>query len=151
MVLIARIFVVIFAYLVACIEGATVVMFAFLTLGQTDFARLATDPAAILVVIGLSSVTLSGYALLPSMLIVALAEGFQLRSAFFYALAGGAVAFVLTFGPVFGINISQIFVRDRAIMVGAGILAGFIYWAIAGRNAGAWRKAHLPLNPRVRT
>ncbi len=139
MVLIARIFVVIFAFLVACMAAATVVMFAFLTLGQTDFARLATDPAAILVVIGLSSVTLSGYALLPSMLIVALAEGFQLRSASFYALAGGAVAFVLTFGSVFGINITPIFVRDRAIMVGAGILAGFIYWAIAGRNAGAWR------------
>ena len=128
MVLIAQIFVVIFAFLVACMAAATAVMFAFLTLGQTDFARLATDPAAILVVIGLSSVTLSGYALLPSMLIVAITEGFQLRSAFFYALAGGAVAFVLTFGSVFGINISQIFVRDRAIMVGAGILAGFIYW-----------------------
>ena len=151
MVLIARVFVVILAFLVACIAAATVVMFAFLTLGQTDFARLATDPAAILVVIGLSSVTLSGYALLPSMLIVALAEGFQLRSASFYALAGGAVAFVLTFGSVFGISVSQIFVRDRAIMVGAGVLAGFIYWAIAGRNADAWRKAHLPLNPRVRT
>jgi hypothetical protein len=151
MVLIARIFVVTFAFLVACMAAATVVMFAFLTLGQTDFARLATDPAAILVVIGLSSVTLSGYALLPSMLIVALAEGFQLRSASFYALAGGAVAFVLTFGSVFGINLSPIFVRDRAIMVGAGILAGFIYWAIAGRNAGAWRKPYPPLNPRVRT
>ena len=151
MVLIARILVVIFAFLIACMAAATVVMFAFLTLGQTDFARLATDPAAILVVIGLSSVTLSGYALLPSMLIVALAEGFQLRSAFFYALAGGAVALVLTFGSAFGISVSQIFVRDREIMVGAGILAGFIYWAIAGRNAGAWRKARPPLDPRART
>jgi len=145
MVLIARIVVVIFAFLVACLAAATVVMVAFLTLGQTDFTRLATDAVAILVVIGLSSVTLSGYALLPSMLIVALAEGFQLRSAFFYALAGGALALVLTFGSDFAINISPIFARDREIMVGAGILAGFIYWAIAGRHAGAWRKAHPPL------
>ncbi|QWG18604.1 hypothetical protein KMZ68_01505 [Bradyrhizobium sediminis] len=143
--LIARIFVVILALLVACLAAATVVMVAFLTLDQTDFTRLATDPAAILVVIGLSSVTLSGYALLPSALIVALAEGFQLRSAVFYAPAGGALALVLTFGSDFGINISPIFARDRGIMVGAGILAGFIYWAIAGRNAGAWRKAYPPL------
>ena len=25
-------------------------------------------------------------------------------------------------------------------MTGAGIVAGLIYWMIAGRNAGAWRK-----------
>jgi hypothetical protein len=91
--------------------------------------------------------TLSGYALLPSILIVALAEGLRLRSALVYVLAGGVLALVLTFGSDLGINVSNIFVRDREIMVGAGILAGFIYWAIAGRNAGAWRKAHPPAPP----
>jgi hypothetical protein len=28
-------------------------------------------------------------------------------------------------------------------MAGAGIAGGFVYWAIAGRNAGIWR-AHTP-------
>jgi hypothetical protein len=87
---------------------------------------------------------LAGYALLPATLVVAVAEGFQLRSVLFYALAGGTLALVLTFGADLGINVSNIFVRDREIMVGAGILAGLIYWAVAGRNAGAWRKAQSP-------
>jgi hypothetical protein len=117
-------------------------MFAFLVLDQTDVSALARDLAAILAVIGLSAVTLSGYALLPFLLVVALAEGFRLRSALFYALAGGALALVLTFGSALGINVSQIFVRDREIMVVAGLLAGLVYWAIAGRYAGAWRKPY---------
>jgi hypothetical protein len=142
MALIGRLFVILFGFGVACMAAATMVMCAFLTLDQTDFAGLAADPAAILVVIGLSSVTLSGYALLPSMLVVALAESFQLRAVLFYALAGGSLALVLTFGSDLGINVSTIFVRDREIMVAAGILAGLIYWTIAGRRAGAWRKVH---------
>ena len=92
MVLIARIFV--FAFLVACMAAATAVMVAFLTLDQTDFTRLTADPEAILAVIGLSSVL---FALLPFMLVVALAEGFRLRSSLFCALAGGALALVLIF------------------------------------------------------
>src|SRR3954471_19332169 len=29
--------------------------------------------------------------------------------------------------------------RHLEIMTGAGIVAGVVYWMIAGRNAGAWR------------
>ena len=29
--------------------------------------------------------------------------------------------------------------RHLEIMTGAGIVAGLVYWMIAGRNAGAWR------------
>jgi hypothetical protein len=142
MALIGRLFVILFGFLASCLVAAAVVMFAFLVLDQTDVSALARDPAAILAVIGLSAVTLSGYALLPFLLVVALAEGFRLRSALFYALAGGALALVLTFGSALGINVSQIFVRDREIMVVAGLLAGLVYWAIAGRYAGAWRKPY---------
>ena len=31
--------------------------------------------------------------------------------------------------------------RHLEIMTGAGIVAGLVYWMIAGRNAGAWRDA----------
>ncbi len=30
--------------------------------------------------------------------------------------------------------------REVEIMAGAGIIAGLVYWLIAGRNAGEWRK-----------
>src|SRR6266478_5283813 len=40
--------------------------------------------------------------------------------------------------------------RHLEIMTGAGIVAGLVYWMIAGRNAGAWRErppAPPPLPP----
>ena len=40
--------------------------------------------------------------------------------------------------------------RHLEIMTGAGIVAGLIYWMIAGRNAGAWREPPRPLRPRRR-
>ena len=36
--------------------------------------------------------------------------------------------------------------RHLEIMTGAGIVAGLIYWMIAGRSAGAWREPP-PLRP----
>jgi hypothetical protein len=29
--------------------------------------------------------------------------------------------------------------RELEVMTGAGIVAGLVYWAIAGRRAGMWR------------
>jgi hypothetical protein len=37
--------------------------------------------------------------------------------------------------------------RHLEIMTGAGIVAGMVYWMIAGRNAGAWREPPRPLTP----
>jgi len=37
--------------------------------------------------------------------------------------------------------------RHLEIMTGAGIIAGVIYWMIAGRNAGAWRAPRPALRP----
>ena len=37
--------------------------------------------------------------------------------------------------------------RHLEIMTGAGIVAGVVYWMIAGRNAGAWREPPRPLQP----
>ena len=40
--------------------------------------------------------------------------------------------------------------RHLEIMTGAGIVAGLVYWMIAGRNAGAWREAAAPAARRRR-
>ncbi|HZC96623.1 MAG TPA: hypothetical protein VE267_10950, partial [Bradyrhizobium sp.] len=37
--------------------------------------------------------------------------------------------------------------RHLEIMTGAGIVAGLVYWMIAGRDAGAWREPPRPLRP----
>jgi hypothetical protein len=37
--------------------------------------------------------------------------------------------------------------RHMEIMTGAGIVAGLVYWMIAGRTAGAWREPQRRLPP----
>jgi hypothetical protein len=81
-------------------------------------------------------------ALLPAMLVVVLAEGFGIRSILLYAVAGG-LGFA---GLATGLGVGErepggaLIGRELEIMAGAGIAAGFIYWAMAGRHAGAWRE-----------
>ncbi len=94
--------------------------------------------------IGFFTLIVSAKALFPAMLVIAVAEGFRIRSVLFYAIAGGAGLVGLYYGlgltergPAGGLLTG----RDLEIMAGAGIAAGFAYWAIAGRSAGAWRDA----------
>ena len=85
---------------------------------------------------------LSAKTLLPAALVIA-GEALALRSPLFYAALGGAGLVALYYalgladrGPGGGIPAG----RDLEIMAGAGIAGGFVYWAIAGRTAGAWKE-----------
>jgi hypothetical protein len=142
--LLARIFVVIFSFLLACVAAAMVVTFALLLPGWTELIDEPVGHQSLAVVVGLSAVFFSIYAMLPAMLVVAVAEGFRLRSVLFYAVAGGALALLSAFGwdlrflravPAGGFGS-----RGPEIMAAAGIVGGFVYWALAGRSAGRWRK-----------
>jgi hypothetical protein len=62
-----------------------------------------------------------------------------------YAIAGGAIGLFCGYGFGFidwaPIRSYQMFSDSNAeLMAAAGIAAGLVYWAIAGRNAGAWRR-----------
>jgi hypothetical protein len=82
-------------------------------------------------------------AALPALLVIALAERVRLRSVLLYAAAGGAgfAALAASLGGT-GEPGGVLAGRDTEIMAGAGITAGFIYWALAGRFAGAWQDAN---------
>lgn len=142
MALIARIFVALFAFVLACVAAAVVLTFALLP-GWTEVIDRPVDHRSIALVAGLSAAFFSIYAMLPAMLIIALAEGFRLRSIFFYALAGAA----LTLGLAYGWDLRMLHSQDDIlggrgpeIVAAAGIAGGFVYWALAGRSAGAWRR-----------
>lgn len=147
MAVIARIFVVLFAFVLACLAGAAVMTFALRFPGSFDLIGSQTDQQILAIAIGLSAVFFSLYAMLPAMLIIALAEGFRLRSVLFYALAGAALALGLTYGwdlRLLRNPDGDLGGPGSEIMAAAGIVAGFVYWALAGRNAGAWRKPAFP-------
>ena len=140
--LVARIFVVLGAFLAACVVAACVIAFAIM-LEWDELMRMSGSGVGWLVV-GVFGLIVSFKALLPAMLIIAFAEAFRIRSPLFYAAAGGAGLVGLYYGlglaergPGGGVLVG----RDLEIMAGAGIAAGFVYWAIAGRKAGIWHEA----------
>lgn len=139
MALIGRIFVVLFAFLIASLIAAVVfqiALFAPLLGGRTapDF-----DSDVFHVLIGFSFFVISLFSLLPAMIVIVVAEAFRLRSIVFYAGAGGGLAFLYCYG--FGLTRADADFSFAALVqafVAAGIVAGLVYWLIAGRNAGRW-------------
>ena len=142
MALIGRLFVILFAFLASCLVAGMIVLGAVLFPEFTDLGIGNIDPA-LNVVIGLGFIFISGFALLPAMLVAAITEAFYSRSVLAYAVGGalvGAACYLglIPFDPD-TMRFDGIVRRHLEIMTGAGIVAGLVYWMIAGRNAGAWR------------
>jgi hypothetical protein len=142
MALIGRLIVIFFAFLVACLAAGIIVIGAVLFPEFTDLGIGQLDPA-VNVIVGFGFIFISGFALLPALIIVMITEAFYIRSVLAYALGGAAVGLacylgLIPFDPQ-TMRFDGIVRRHLEIMTGAGIVAGLIYWMIAGRNAGAWR------------
>jgi hypothetical protein len=143
MSLIGRLFAILFGFLAASLVAGAIVVGAVLFPEFSDLAMGPIDPSAINIILGFGFIFISGFALLPAMIIVAITEAFSIRSALAYAVGGGAVGLacylgLIPFDPA-TMRFDGVVRRHLEIMTGAGIVAGIVYWMIAGRNAGAWR------------
>jgi hypothetical protein len=151
MALIGRLFVVFFAFLAACLVAGMVVVGAILFPEFSDLGAGPVDPGVLNIMLGFGFIFVSGFALIPAMIVVLLTEAFYIRSALAYALGGGIVGLVCYLGLVpfdaEQLRFEGIVRRHLEIMTGAGILAGMVYWMIAGRTAGAWRALPSPSMP----
>lgn len=144
MSLIGRLFLILFAFLASCFVAGTIVVVAVLYPEFSDFGTSAIDQSTINILIGFGFIFLSGFALLPALIVVLITEAFYIRSILAYAIGGALVGAACYLGLVpFDPQTMQfdgIIRRHLEIMTGAGIVAGLIYWLIAGRTAGAWRE-----------
>src|SRR6185369_15548747 len=143
MALIGRLFVILFGFLAACLAAGMIVVGAVLYPEFSDLATGPIDQGAINIVLGFGFIFLSGFALLPALIVVLITEAFYVRSALAYAVGGaivGAACYLglIPFDPA-TMHFEGIVRRHLEIMTGAGIVAGLVYWMVAGRNAGAWR------------
>ena len=111
--------------------------------------RRADRSGALNIVLGFGFIFISGFALLPAMIVVLITEAFYIRSVLTYAVGGAhrRAGLLSRAGPVRSrdLHFDGIVRRHLEIMTGAGIVAGLVYWMIAGRNAGAWREPPRPL------
>src|SRR6202166_1701038 len=151
MALIGRLFVILFAFLAACLVAGMIVVGAVLFPEFSDLGAGPVDQGALNVVIGFGFIFISGFALLPAMIVVLITEAFYVRSALTYAVGGGVVGLVcylglIPFDPA-TLHFEGIVRRHLEIMTGAGIVAGVLYWLTAGRTAGGGGQPPQPLQP----
>jgi hypothetical protein len=135
--LLSRVLVVLFAFLAAGLTAGIVITIGVLAREWDDLVAI-TDPQIAWWMAAVFTFMVSGAGLIPAFLLIVLAEGFRVRSVLLYAAAGGLGLVALYYGLGFAERALPVG-REAEIMAGAGIAAGFVYWAIAGRNAGAWR------------
>jgi hypothetical protein len=150
MALIGRLFVILIAFLASCFVAGMIIVGAVLFPEFTDLGIGQLDPA-VNVIVGIGFIFISGFALLPAMIVAAITEAFYIRSVLAYAIGGalvGACCYLglIPFDPA-TMRFDGIVRRHLEIMTGAGIVAGLVYWMIAGRNAGAWRLPPPPRRP----
>ena len=149
MALIGRIFIDIFAFFLASIVAAAVIWYGIFG-PELSGVGFTGEKGILGLLVGAGSLALAGSALGPALVLIVIAEGFGIRSVFFYAIAGAAIALFLYYGIGFDTSIGErwqssegFFAREPEIMAAAGIAAGLVYWLIAGRRAGAWRSSEL--------
>jgi hypothetical protein len=142
MALIGRLIVVFLAFLAASFVAGMIVVVAVLFPELSDLGD-EIDQTSLNIMFGFGFIFISGFALLPAAIIVAITEAFYIRSALAYGLGGALVGLACYLGLVpfdtESLRFEGIVRRHLEIMTGAGIVAGLVYWLIAGRNAGAWR------------
>lgn len=142
MALIGRLIVIFVAFLASCLVAGMIVVVAVLFPEFTDLGIGNIDPA-INVIVGLGFIFISGFALLPATIVALITEAFAIRSVLVYAIGGALVGAACYLGLIpfdtETMHFDGIIRRHLEIMTGAGIVAGLVYWLIAGRNAGAWR------------
>ncbi len=147
---IGRVFVIFFAFLIACMAAGLTIAFGFF--GQ-EWALMQSDPVArgtfwIATVVGTSFAGVKGF--LPLLLVIILSEAFKLRSFIFYALAGIGIALTAYYGWGFANPYEESIDAPGPIshglqqVVAAGVVFGLAYWLVAGRKAGKWLEPYPP-------
>jgi Kef-type K+ transport system membrane component KefB len=142
MALLARIIVILFGFFAASFAAAAVVIGAVLFPEWSEI-DLGLDDSTLSIIATFGFIFISGFALLPAVIVALITEAFGIRSLLLYvvggAIAGAACYLSLVPFDTDTMSFHGIVHRELEVMTGAGIVAGFVYWLIAGRNAGAWR------------
>jgi hypothetical protein len=127
--------------LVAAYAAAALLITVCMFFEWEEILRASGTHAARLA-LGVLALIASAKMLLATLLAVALAERYRIRSVELYAAVTGLGFAILAsdLGIAAQAASGVTFLgREREILVGAGIAAGFVYWALAGRTAGAWQ------------
>src|SRR5580704_5641131 len=139
MTIVARIFLVIFAYFLACIAASAILTIGTLTPEWDDLVAAGFNSTTAWIVILMGASVIAAIAMVPSLLLIGLTEGFGWRSILVYGVLGAGLALALGYGLDFAGYVGDpdsFLAREREVLAASGIVGGFVYWLVAGRKAG---------------
>ena len=144
MSLFIRLIVILFALLISILAAGLALAIGVMV---PDWVTVTTDPVEHFAFFFVSFFTTSmvgAYAFLPALALIAIAEAFDIRSIFYYALGGAAIGLIAWFGTNMSVQIEETtdmppVAFGLQLVAASGIIAGFVYWLIAGRSAGKWK------------
>ena len=147
MAFIGRIVVILFALFVAAAMAGIAAAIALL---GAEMHMLGPDPTEHAFFWGTAAVASGATVLvgfLPILIAVVLGEAYSVRSLLVHALAGAAILLLGYYGAGFTSTYEESIdyppppiSREAEIAAAVGVVFGFTYWLIAGRNAGRWRE-----------
>ena len=146
MAFLGRLIVILFALFLATLAGGIAAAIALLgvemhavgpdPIGHAFFWGTAALASGVTVMVGF----------LPILIAVVLAEAYSIRSLLIHAAAGAAILLLGYYSAGFAWTYEESIdhappLISRAVVIAAavGVVFGFTYWLIAGRNAGRWR------------
>ncbi len=94
----------------------------------------------IALVVGVTGSLIGRAFLLPAAVAIIVAEVFRLRGALPHLLGGVLVAFIAGSSGDILPNVHGSVRRGWEILMATGVVAGGVYWLIAGMRSGAWQK-----------
>jgi hypothetical protein len=135
-----RFFVTLFAFGIASIAAAAVLVFG----AAAPELPAPQDWPLLTIFVFTVSAFIAAFAFVPAVVVILVTEAFGLRSLLLYAIAGAAVGLFCgyTLGfvePLPQLRFDRPLNTNFELMAAAGIAAGLVYWLIAGRTAGGWR------------
>lgn len=141
MALIGRFAVIVFGYICAVFAAALLLNALILaTLGVLPDPVDDGFSASLWVATPFMALIISFFAFWPTLAMIILGEYFAKRDSLFYSLSGLIIALILSvLGYQTGLQNDMLDAPELSIfmsMAASGIVGGFVYWLIAGRNAG---------------
>jgi hypothetical protein len=152
MSLIGRIIVIVFALIAASLAVGMAIAVGLLGPQWHAFSGDVGERVTFWGVAFFGSVFTATIGLLPLLVLIALAETFRVRSLLINTAAGAVLIVAGYYGsglarPGYEESIDEPpppIPRQAEIAAAAGAAGGFVYWFIAGRNAGRWRERRGP-------
>ena len=147
MALLGRIIVIVFAVMLASMAAGIAIAMGVLGPQWHGFSGDIGERVGFWMLAFAATSFTGAVALLPLVIMIAIAESFKIRSLLVHATAGAAMLVIGYYGSGWSKPYEESIdrppppvAREVEIAAAAGVVFGLVYWVIAGRKAGRWRE-----------